>query len=130
MDQFMTEANGYDDRNSLLEEWVVRKEEEIKKRLVIPPKHLRKPDYEIYQRIDKQVKQARENLVTKFLDSDKHGNSQAEKPYKDITSEELGRITESLCVRLNLFEGTYPAFLPQAVKAVMEHPNLRSSDYD
>ena len=38
-------------------------------------------------------------------------------------------ISESVCVRLNLFQGDYPAFMPQAVKAVMEHPNLSKSDY-
>ena len=31
-------------------------------------------------------------------------------------------------MRLNLFGGDYPAFMPQAIKAVMEHPNLAKSD--
>jgi len=30
---------------------------------------------------------------------------------------------------LYLFEGNFPAFLPQAVRAIMEHPNLTQSDY-
>ena len=38
-------------------------------------------------------------------------------------------ISESICVRLNLFDGDYPNFMPQAVKAVMEHPNLSKVDY-
>jgi len=29
-----------------------------------------------------------------------------------------------------LFNGDYPAFMPQAVKAVMEHPNTSQVDYE
>lgn len=46
-----------------------------------------------------------------------------------MTTRELHQISESISVRLNLFQGTYPGFMPQAVKAVMEHPNLSKSDY-
>lgn len=37
---------------------------------------------------------------------------------------------ESLVVRLNLFNGDYPAFMPHVVKAILEHPNLSQVDYD
>ncbi len=37
-------------------------------------------------------------------------------------------LVESLCVRLNLFNQKYPAFLPQVVQALMQHPNLARSD--
>jgi len=37
-------------------------------------------------------------------------------------------LVESLVVRLNLFNQKYPAFLPQVVKAIMEHPNLSNFD--
>jgi len=47
MEQFIAEANVYDSRISLLEEWVVRKEEEIKSRLVTPPPSMRKSDQEL-----------------------------------------------------------------------------------
>lgn len=40
MNQFLRVANLFDDRIKLLEEWVVRKEEELKKRSNIPPKNL------------------------------------------------------------------------------------------
>ena len=46
-----------------------------------------------------------------------------------MTTRELNQISESISVRLNLFEGQYPSFMPQAVRAVMEHPNLSKSDY-
>ena len=31
--------------------------------------------------------------------------------------------------RLHLFNGEYPAFLPHAVRAIMEHPSLSRTDY-
>ena len=52
------------------------------------------------------------------------------KDYKDLTTNELARITESMCVRLPLFNGDFPTFMPQSVKAIMEHPNLTRTDYD
>ena len=39
-------------------------------------------------------------------------------------------ISESLSVRMHLFKGEYPAFMPQAVKAVLEHPNLARADFE
>ena len=39
-------------------------------------------------------------------------------------------MTENLSLRLYLFNYEYPLFLPQVVKAVMEHPNLLKSDRD
>lgn len=44
MQNFIKEANTYDDRVKLLEEWLVRKEEEIKSRIVLAPKSLQKSD--------------------------------------------------------------------------------------
>ena len=51
------------------------------------------------------------------------------KAYKDLTTRELKAISSSMAVRLNLFNGKFPEFMPQVVKAVMEHPNLTKSDY-
>lgn len=68
-------------------------------------------------------------MVSKFLITDEFGAKAADKDYKDLTTRELGQIAESISVRLNLFEGSYPSFMPQAVKAVMEHPNLSKTDY-
>jgi hypothetical protein len=48
------------------------------------------------------------------------------KTYSTLTTAELHMLVESLCVRLNLFNQTYPAFVPQVVKAIMEHENLGS----
>lgn len=50
------------------------------------------------------------------------------KTYDSLTPRELHMLVESLCVRLNLFSQKYPAFLPQVVQALMEHPNLAQSD--
>jgi len=73
--------------------------------------------------IDKSLKRARESLVSRFLVTDEFGNP-IEKEYKDLTSRELHLLTESLAVRFYLFNYEYPSFLPQAVKAILEHPNL------
>lgn len=129
MKEFLHSTNACDNRAKLLEDWVSRKEIEIKSRVVLPPSHLKKPDAEIFERIDSKLKAAREKIVAKMLDTDEFGNKLKAKPYKDLTTGELSRISESICVRLNLFQGDYPAFMPQAVKAVMEHPNLSKSDY-
>ena len=37
-------------------------------------------------------------------------------------------MVEAMCPRLNLFGRQYPNFMPQAVRGIMEHPNLRRSD--
>lgn len=59
--------------------------------------------------------------------TDEYGN-EIDKDYKDLTSAELHTLTENLCLRMYLFNYEYPAFLPQAVRAVVEHPNLLHSD--
>ena len=73
---------------------------------------------------------ARQSLVGKLLEKDEFGNQAVTKPYEDLTTNELGRISELVSIRLHLFNGNYPEFMPQAVKAVMEHPNLSKVDYD
>lgn len=65
-----------------------------------------------------------------MLETDEFGNKTPEKSYADLTTDELSRITESIVARLHLFNGEYPAFMPQAVRAVMEHPSLAHADYD
>lgn len=44
LDDFMASVNTYDDRIKLLERWIVRKEDEIKDRLVLPPESLKKTE--------------------------------------------------------------------------------------
>ena len=65
-----------------------------------------------------------------MLETDEFGNKAPEKSYADLTTNELSRITESVVARLHLLNGEYPAFMPQAVRAVMEHPNLSHADFD
>lgn len=117
----------YDDRFKLLEEWCARKEEEIKSRVVLPSKTLKRQDAEIFEDVDVKLKAAREKIVSKFLETNTNSNA-PERDYKDLTTIELHKISESIAVRLNLFGGEYPAFMPQAIKAVMEHPNLAKTD--
>lgn len=128
MDEFMEKTNRYDDRAKLLEEWVVRKEEEWKSRAALPPKHLQKSDFELNEIIDSKLKKARESLVAKLLEREEAQGS-TKKEYLDLTTADLSKITEQLVIRLGLFNGEYPAFVPQLVRAVMEHPNLSRVEY-
>ena len=49
MENFVREANFFDDRDQLIQEWLVRKEKEIQRRVNLPPAHLRKTDQELHQ---------------------------------------------------------------------------------
>lgn len=127
--EFFEDVNDYDSRISYLESWIVRKEDEYKSRVNKPPAQLKKSDKEIHAQIDRSMKRARESLVAQFLVADEHGNP-INKKYDDLTSKELNTIVESLAIRLYLFNYEYPTFLGQAVRAIMEHPNLLKSDSD
>lgn len=128
MGTFIANSSAYDDRIKMLEEWCARKEEEYQSRVVLPPKAMKKEDSELFEQIDRKLKVARERIVSKFLNTTNSSSDKTERDYKDLTSAELHKISESIAVRLNLFGGDYPAFMPQAVKAVMEHPNLTQTD--
>lgn len=91
----------------------------------LPTKALQKSDQALFAQYDAPLKDAREQLVSQMLTVDK---SKQRKKYSQLTTKELNALVESLVVRLNLFSQRYPAFLPQVVKAIMEHPNLSSFD--
>lgn len=110
-EEFVNQVNKYDNRIELLEKWIMRKEDEFKARTVLPPANLRRSDAELHAEYDKSYKNARERLVAKFLVADEYGNP-INKEYKDLTSRELGVITENLSVRMYLFNYEYPNFLP------------------
>ena len=57
----------------------------------------------MYGKFDKPRKNAREKLVAKMLVKDEFGANVNSKEYKALTSKELQLLSESLCVRLNLF---------------------------
>jgi len=59
--------------------------------------------------------------VSQLLVNDEFGNELPEKAYKDLTSQELHLMAESLVARINLFDRNYPAFVPQMVRGIMEH---------
>lgn len=63
--------------------------------------------------------------------ADEFGNPlDANKKYEELTSRELHSLTENISLRLYLFNYDYPAFLPQVMRAIIEHPNLLKSDKD
>lgn len=66
----------------------------------------------MFETIDRRLKKARQQLVAKMLSTDEVGASKQKKDYNDLTTREIGQIAEGLAVRLNLFEGNYPAFMP------------------
>ena len=77
--------------------------------------------------VDSKLKKARESLVAKLLERDAPGSTKKE--YLDLTTADMSRIADQLVIRLGLFNGEYPAFVPQLVRAVIEHPNLPRADY-
>lgn len=131
MSQFIDKANAYDDRVKVMQEWLIRKEEEIKSRVNMPPKSMQKSDEELFNRIDRSHKRAREALVAKLLTHDAFGNEipQETRTYEDLTTTDLNRISEALVSRLSMFNGKYPAFMPHLVRGIMDHPNLSNSDH-
>ena len=126
--EFFDEANNYDSRVTLLENWICRKDEEIKNRVNLPTPDLKKSDGTLFAQYDKNLKKARESIVSKMLTKDQFGNNHPTKKYAELNSDELHMLVESLSVRLNLFNNKYPSFLPHIVKAIMEHKNLANSD--
>ena len=96
----------------------------------MPPKGLAKSDQELHAKIDKDLQTAREKIVAGLLSTDEFGNSSPHREYKDLTTPDLSRIAEAMCVRLHQFNGEYPSFLPHTVRAIIEHPNLSLVDLD
>ena len=87
-----------------------------------------KPDSSLNLLVEKDIKPAREQLVASMLVTDEFGNEIPSKSYEQLSTKELNLLTENIVVRLNLFKNKYPAFLPQAVRAIMEHPNISRTD--
>lgn len=110
--EFFCEANNFDSRMVLLENWLVRKEEEMKSRVNLPTPSMAKSDFTLNKKYDAPLKKARETLTSRLLTTEEFGNDAPEKTYRQMTTRELHLLTESLCVRLNLFQKKYPAFLP------------------
>lgn len=128
--EFIDSVNRFDDRIPLLEEWIYRKEQEIQSRVVLPSKGLQKSDQELHAVVDKDLRRAREKIVAKLLPKDEFGNNSFDLEYKDLSSSDLGRIAEAVCVRLHMFNGKYPTFMPHTVQAILEHPNISKVDFD
>jgi len=97
---------------------------------VRPTAALQKADQVLNAQMDGPKRRARERLAAKLLIADEFGTPIENKQYSDLTSRELHTLTENLCLRMYLFNYDYPAFLPQVVRAVFEHPSLLRSDHD
>ena len=91
---FINDVNGYDNRIRQLENWLVRKEDEWKARVVMPPAEFKKSDKEIFYKLDKPMKVAREKLASKMLVTDQLGNKIEKKEYSELTSVELHNLCE------------------------------------
>jgi hypothetical protein len=59
LEDFLSEANFYENRQQLLEEWVKKKEIEINSRVNLPAQKFKKTDKELGAKIRSQVKRAR-----------------------------------------------------------------------
>jgi len=135
LDNFLKEIDSHEDRITLLENWITRKEVEFANKVNLPSPDMKYSDQELHSILDAPLKKAREHLVANLLTHDDRGVAIARKPYHQMTTRELHLISENLSVRLNMFyeqqkgpSDRYPAFLPQTVKAIMEHPSLANSD--
>jgi|LauGreDrversion4_2_1035121.scaffolds.fasta_scaffold115045_1 hypothetical protein len=60
----MASVNPYDSRIQLLEQWLSRKEYEVKNRVNMPTPELKKSDYQLYSTIEARYKPAREKLIS------------------------------------------------------------------
>lgn len=87
----------------------------------MPTPELAVSDNTIFTKNERDYKSARQKLLETVLDAPKSG-------YAAVTKQQLHSLVESLAVRLHLFAGEYPVFLPHAVKAIMEHPQLSRTD--
>jgi hypothetical protein len=135
MEEFVSKVNCSEDRIDLLENWLVRKEQEIWSRANMPSPDLAKSDEQIYNIVEAPIKKARESLASKLLSHDEAGKPIASKPYAQMTTHELHLISENIAARLNMFYSSnktpserYPPYMPQVVKAIMEHPHIANTD--
>jgi len=80
-----------------------RKDEEVRNRVTLPPAQLNKPDNQLFSQFDTPLRKARESLIGSMLTTDEFGEDRIKKDYSELTTRELHLLTESLCVRLNLF---------------------------
>lgn len=123
LDHFIEDVNAFDSRIEMLETWLYRKEQEMDKRVNLPTAELKRSDRTIHKKLENEYRPGRQRLVAHILDLE-----EKESAYHDLSSDKLHELVESLSTRLNLFEREYPAFLPHAVKGIMEHPNLSRAD--
>ena len=79
--EFFNEANNYDSRMALLENWLCRKGEEIKNRVNLPPPNMAKSDLTLHAKYDAPLKKARQALASRMLTTDEFGNEKAGKNY-------------------------------------------------
>ena len=100
---FFDEANNFDSRTTLLENWLCRKDQEVRMRVSLPPPQMQLSDQALNAKVDAPLKKARESLVGQMLTQDEFGKQAVKKSYNELTTQELHLLTESLCVRLNLF---------------------------
>lgn len=75
---------------------------------------------------ERRTKPAREAVLAKIANL--NDSAKKQKSYEELTTRDLHLIVEAMCPRLNLFNREYPVFLPHAVRAIIEHPNLARSD--
>ena len=68
LEEFMEEANSYDNRLTLTEQWLERKEREVGSRYNLPPEHLQLSDKQLHEEIESKFEEARRKLVKRIFD--------------------------------------------------------------
>lgn len=125
LQHFLDDVQPFDNRIEMLELWLCRKEQELKQRVNLATPELQQSDRQIHTKLEEKYRPARERLVAEIANVDKN---KQKKQFSDLSDDDLHKMVEAICPRLNLFNREYPIFLPHALKGLMEHPNLRRSD--
>jgi hypothetical protein len=86
--------------------------------MVDPTPALLQTDMTINNQLEREYTPARQKLVGKITGQN----------YQEMSSDHLHTLVEDICTRLNMFQRDYPGFMPHAVRAIFEHPNLTRTD--
>jgi hypothetical protein len=81
LDNFLKDIENQEDRITLLENWITRKEVEFANKVNLPSPDMKYSDQELFAMLDAPLKKAREHLVANLLSQDERGVAVAPKPY-------------------------------------------------
>jgi hypothetical protein len=111
LNDFIDDANVYENREKYLEQWLRRKEKEIENRVNLPPDNLKISDTIIYNRIDSKDKIYRRTLLTNLFKV---------KSLDEISMKDLSKFVEEFCSSLYAFNFEYPQTVRDIFTALLQ----------